>query len=300
MSTTQTLTAQASAPGKLILFGEHSVVYGEPAIAASLSDLRIQVSAKTRSDGIIDIQLPDLPDGFSLSTKAESLRCEVSNSDLKSTPTAQDASDIHKCLQDGESSTNNLSLSESHMAAVTPLIYLFNKLVPSLLTKDTGLSLSATSINLPVGAGLGSSAAFGVSASAALYQLHLRLRLIHGESDTDESSTSTTWKGKPSNDQLNVINELAYQSEILIHGTPSGIDNTVSTYGSAIHFTKLDGGKTRNERIDAKCLPPLHVILTNTQVPRSTKVLVSHVREFKKEYPLVVEGILNAMGGITR
>jgi hypothetical protein len=34
---------------------------------------------------------------------------------------------------------------------------------------------------------------------------------------------------------------------------------------------------------------------TRTQVPRSTKVLVSHVTEFQKEYPLVVEGKLNAM-----
>eukprot|EP00978_Attheya_sp_CCMP212_P015639 scaffold40305_cov33-Attheya_sp.AAC.1 len=67
----------ASAPGKVILFGEHAVVHGQPAIAAALSELRIHVKAtstireKRSSDTTghqnwVDISMPDLPNDVRL------------------------------------------------------------------------------------------------------------------------------------------------------------------------------------------------------------------------------------------
>lgn len=56
----------ASASGKLILFGEHAVVYGRPALAVPLGDLRAHVRVDERSGGGIIIHALDLGRNFVL------------------------------------------------------------------------------------------------------------------------------------------------------------------------------------------------------------------------------------------
>ncbi|KAK0600205.1 hypothetical protein LWI29_012732 [Acer saccharum] len=66
--------------------------------------------------------------------------------------------------------------------------------------------------------------------------------------------------------------------EKLIHGKPSGLDNTVSTYGNIIKFKS--GSLTR-----IKSNMPLKMLITNTKVGRNTKALVAGVTERTFRHP---------------
>ncbi|MDJ0710250.1 MAG: hydroxymethylglutaryl-CoA reductase, degradative [Woeseiaceae bacterium] len=84
---------------------------------------------------------------------------------------------------------------------------------------------------LPFGKGLGSSAAIAV-ATARAFNLELGLGL------DDER-----------------INAIAFASEQLAHGTPSGVDNTLSTYARPMLFR--NDGKLTFEAFDIPAPPPL-------------------------------------------
>ena len=51
---------RATAPGKIILFGEHAVVYGRPAIAVPLSQVRATAVIQPNQDSMVRLLAPDL------------------------------------------------------------------------------------------------------------------------------------------------------------------------------------------------------------------------------------------------
>jgi len=86
------------------------------------------------------------------------------------------------------------------------------------------------------------------------------------------------------------INEAAYEGEKAYHGTPSGIDNTASTYGGLIWFVKnLNEGKNTMELLQSPKKMPL--IIANSGITASTTEVVADVRRLKEESPKKFEKI---------
>jgi len=77
------------------------------------------------------------------------------------------------------------------------------------------------------------------------------------------------------------INEIAYEGEKAYHGTPSGIDNTASTFGGLIWFEK--GEKNVMDRIDLQ--NPVEIVMGNSGKVANTSAAVAGVRERKEKYP---------------
>ena len=88
------------------------------------------------------------------------------------------------------------------------------------------------------------------------------------------------------------INEAAYAGEMAYHGTPSGIDNTASTYGGLIWFVKnLSGGINIIDRL--KSAEEMHLIIANTGITSSTAEVVADVRKLREENPQKFSKIFN-------
>lgn len=100
-------------------------------------------------------------------------------------------------------------------------IYFFNLF---LYVRYKPATVTVTS-ELPLGAGLGSSAAFCVALSGALLALSECCEL-----DYSQQGWLTL-----RNSELDLVNKWAFEGEKIIHGRPSGIDNTVSTYGMSAY-----------------------------------------------------------------
>jgi mevalonate kinase len=211
----------AYAPGKVILFGEHAVVYGCPAIAAPVSQVRAKVIviAEPKSPrGLVRLIAPDI----GLETTLE-------------------------------------NLAETH-----PLAVVIRKAETAMkLSHIPACSIHITS-TIPIAGGMGSGAAVSVAVLRAL-------------------SASV---GHPLSDKE--ISDLVFEVEVIYHGTPSGIDNTVITYAKPIYFVK---GKP------IEILPvkrSFTLVIADTGIRSPTSVAVGEVREAWEKNPDQYEKLFDA------
>ena len=112
--------------------------------------------------------------------------------------------------------------------------------------------------SLLAGSGVGASAASCVSLARAL---------------NDEFNLGLT---------IDEINHVGWEGEFAYHGTPSGVDNTASTYGGLILYHIKNGEKTW-QRIQLKA--PVEVVLGNSGVTADTSKLDAHVQAQQQKDP---------------
>jgi len=203
------MTGEGIGFGKAILFNEHFVVYGVPAIVSAIGKYTV---AKIESLDIPEVKLEDNRDA---------------------TPKYKEEK-----LQQQKDSLNRILKAMN------------------IETSKHGLKIELSG-NLYAASGIGASAASCVAIAKALSE-HFNLNLSDDE-----------------------INDIAFEGEKGYHGTPSGIDNTASTFGGLIWFEK--GGNNVIERIT---LPSsIEIVIGNTGKVADTAAAVAGVKERKEKYP---------------
>ncbi|OWF42273.1 Mevalonate kinase [Mizuhopecten yessoensis] len=182
----------------------------------------------------------------------------------------------------------NEDATRTQCSAVVTFLYLYTEISKASKCPLPAIDVSVHS-KIPIGAGLGSSASYSVCLAAALLQLgnHINQSQSRSHTETDQSNQSS-W----SHDDTELINKWALISEKIMHGNPSGVDNSVTVYGGAIEFKK--GNITKLSQ-----MPETKILLVNTKVPRNTKTMVANVKTKFEKYEAIVGPVMDAIDTLT-
>ena len=214
-----------SAYGKIILFGEHAVVYGRPAIALPIP-LAVEAAVRKEGDGI-NVLIP---------------RWGI---EQKVRPSAPGFAGIIATL-----------MSQIGLARENMTIEVFP--------------------HIPRAMGLGGSSALAVAILRAADEAY-GLQLSDGR-----------------------INELAFECEKTAHGTPSGIDNTVATYGTPLLYQRQQDEAQQQARFANITLgQPLEMVIGVTGKESLTADTVARVRASWQQYPDRYESLFDQIGQLT-
>ncbi|XP_072939505.1 mevalonate kinase [Epargyreus clarus] len=278
---------RVSAPGKVILHGEHSVVYGKTAIAVSLGLRTSIVIKEIHSDThIVNVDLPavDLQETIELQPITDKLFdppflpgttefpwMEPGNLDHEKHFGAVEKF-LHETRPDFD------SLQSNRQNSLRCFLYAFSGIFGSTKLPVCSMEISMES-ELTVGAGTGSSASFAVCLTAALIQL------VKLKSGVDQEEFSMEDK--------KIISSWAFNCERITHGSPSGIDNSTCTFGSLISFRKGAGPRVLDLELR------LRVLLVDTRVSRETKALAAKVAAFREWNTAAVDSVMDACDHVT-
>ena len=231
---------QASASGKVILFGEHAVVYGQPALAVPVAQVRATASLTPLAPAAILAAAPDYPEA-AIWIEARDLRRRYRLS--QASPNDPLAAAIRLVL------AKHAALGRPAPPAPFELV------------------LRST---IPIGSGLGSGAAVCTATARAL-SAFLGLALSPAE-----------------------VSALVYETEKLLHGTPSGIDNTVIAYDQPVYFIRGQAP------VPFKTAAPFTLVIGDTGLSKPTRLVVGEVREAAQREPDRYTALFNAVGEIVK
>jgi len=221
-----------SAAGKAILLGEHAVVYGRPAVAVPLSDLRATAEVQPAGDG-----------------RGGSGRDVVIR--------AEDLGRVYR-------------LAERYDDAAAEALQATVRNVLAHLGVDAageGLEIVVRS-RIPVARGLGSGTAVATAMVRALAR--------HYGRDLPAA----------------VVSDLVFRTEVILHGTPSGVDNTVVAHERPVWFRR----GLEPELLDLHA--PLVLVIGDTGVPANTREAVAAVRALREANPDTIDARFDAIGAL--
>jgi mevalonate kinase len=235
-------TTGVSVPGKLILIGEHAVVYGRPAVAAAV-DLRLRARLESIASGV-RISLPGM--GAEERTDWSSVLGYAAGARERWRRFAEHPSPESFREVRGEDPAHVVKVALGEVAG-----WCGDGGGPQ------GLTLRIES-RIPIGSGFGSSAATAVGVVAG-YLVYRRRRFDEG-----------------------TIDHLALEVERRQHGTPSGVDHATILRGGVVWArTDEPGGGVRVEPLGARSplLDRLRVY-DSGRPAEPTGAVVSAVREW--------------------
>ena len=284
------LTSTASAPGKAILIGEHAVVYGTRSIAIAI-DLRCEVTlatAEDADDAEVTLRLASLRTTcrWKLATLQALARQHivlatdgsvVAPHDEPATPCTPALREALRALL--PPAVRGDGGEDAVRAAAEAFLFLY---VSLCAPRGRPPQRAVADASLPIGAGLGSSAAYSVALVAAMHGWRAHCARQERAPSAPLDARERAW-----------VNAWAFESERLLHGRPSGVDNAVSAFGGSLAFQE-------GEVAPLGATPALPLLLVNTRVPRNTKALVAGVRERREALPAAFDHIFGAVHELAR
>ncbi|KAJ3695696.1 hypothetical protein LUZ60_001073 [Juncus effusus] len=276
------MEVRARASGKVILSGEHAVVHGSSAVAASIdlyTHVRLLIpppSSSGSENDQLEIELNDMNLTFTwpISQLKQILGENHAINIFQPKPCSCEKLDlISRLVAEKKIPESKIQIG----SGISAFLFLYTSIQGFKPLKAVVTS------ELPLGSGLGSSAAFCVSISGALIALNAQ--------SFNENRQKDSWLSFEKK-ELELVNNWAFEGEKIIHGKPSGIDNTVSTFGNMIKFKKGEITKLNSSS-------PIKMLVTDTKVGRNTKALVSSVSLKTLRHPFAMQSIFNAIDSLS-